>query len=279
MKKIEKNITYDENTDTYLVNFRLEKKETTRNFPTLQDAITYRDTINAEKLKFKIKRDIEAIRNQEKQYMVTHNETYPENLYELCVTDYHDYEDVLEHFDEILALRLTDRERQFIKWYFEDMHTFSEVANLSDPKITMERARQIVSKAMRKIKWSIMAYRKHKLIEEQKQERIKENELRLQILEDFKATHNLTNEVLGIIDNPILDKLYIDELDLSVRSYNCLRRANIKTLEDIMQLVLEGHFEKRISKIRNMGRKSVREIIERIHVYGDKYHIVEFQNL
>lgn len=55
----------------------------------------------------------------------------------------------------------------------------------------------------------------------------------------------------------------IDDLELSVRSYNCLKRAGINTLED-----LTGKTEDEMMKVRNLGRKSLDEVIEKLHSLG-----------
>jgi len=58
---------------------------------------------------------------------------------------------------------------------------------------------------------------------------------------------------------PDLSKTKIDELELSVRASNCLKRANIYTLADLLEKT-----EDDLSKIRNLGNKSVDEIIEKL---------------
>lgn len=55
----------------------------------------------------------------------------------------------------------------------------------------------------------------------------------------------------------------LEELDLSVRSYNCLKRAGINTLEDITQKTEEDMF-----KIRNLGRKNLEEIEQKLQEFG-----------
>ena len=55
----------------------------------------------------------------------------------------------------------------------------------------------------------------------------------------------------------------IDDLDLSARSFNCLKRANINTLEDLEELSYEE-----LLKIRNLGEKSALEIITKAKKYG-----------
>ncbi len=55
----------------------------------------------------------------------------------------------------------------------------------------------------------------------------------------------------------------IDELDLGVRSNNCLRRAGINTVEELLQKTEED-----MMKIRNLGRKSLEEIIKKLNEFG-----------
>ena len=55
----------------------------------------------------------------------------------------------------------------------------------------------------------------------------------------------------------------IEELDLSVRSYNCLKRAGINTVED-----LSNKSEEDMMKVRNLGRKSLEEVINKLHGLG-----------
>ncbi len=56
----------------------------------------------------------------------------------------------------------------------------------------------------------------------------------------------------------------IEDLELSVRAFNCLKRANIHTIGD-----LTGKTEDELGKIRNLGKKSVDEILEKLKSYND----------
>ncbi len=58
-------------------------------------------------------------------------------------------------------------------------------------------------------------------------------------------------------------KMAIEEMDLSVRSYNCLKRANIHTVEDLTK-----KSEDDMLKVRNLGRKSLDEVINKLGSYG-----------
>ena len=55
----------------------------------------------------------------------------------------------------------------------------------------------------------------------------------------------------------------IEDMDLSVRSYNCLKRANIHTVEDLTKKT-----EDEMLKVRNLGRKSLDEVIQKLESYG-----------
>ena len=52
----------------------------------------------------------------------------------------------------------------------------------------------------------------------------------------------------------------IEELELSVRSYNCLKRAGISTVQD-----LANKSEAEMMKVRNLGKKSLDEVINKLH--------------
>ena len=58
-------------------------------------------------------------------------------------------------------------------------------------------------------------------------------------------------------------ELTIEELDLSVRSFNCLKRANINTVEDLISKT-----EDEMMKVRNLGRKSLEEVINKLAMMG-----------
>ena len=58
-------------------------------------------------------------------------------------------------------------------------------------------------------------------------------------------------------------ELTIEELDLSVRSFNCLKRANINTVEDLISKT-----EDEMMKVRNLGRKSLEEVMNKLAMMG-----------
>ena len=58
-------------------------------------------------------------------------------------------------------------------------------------------------------------------------------------------------------------EMTIEELELSVRSFNCLKRAGISTVED-----LTNKTEPEMMKVRNLGKKSLEEVIAKLHSLG-----------
>lgn len=62
-------------------------------------------------------------------------------------------------------------------------------------------------------------------------------------------------------------EMTIEELDLSVRSFNCLKRAGINTVED-----LTNKSENDMMKVRNLGRKSLEEVIAKLQMLGFSLH-------
>ena len=58
-------------------------------------------------------------------------------------------------------------------------------------------------------------------------------------------------------------EMTIEELDLSVRSYNCLKRAGVNTVED-----LAGKTEEDMMRVRNLGKKSLEEVLNKMESLG-----------
>ena len=57
--------------------------------------------------------------------------------------------------------------------------------------------------------------------------------------------------------------MMIEDLDLSVRSYNCLKRAGIQTVDELTQKT-----EEEMMRVRNLGKKSMKEVKEKITELG-----------
>ena len=81
-------------------------------------------------------------------------------------------------------------------------------------------------------------------------------------LSDTVASQSIVREKNQDVDPPAL-KLTIEELDLSVRSFNCLKRANINTVRDLINKTPEE-----MMKVRNMGKKSLDEVQNKLAMMG-----------
>ena len=79
--------------------------------------------------------------------------------------------------------------------------------------------------------------------------------------EDAKDT-SIMVEREETIKEKVLE-MTIEELDMSVRSFNCLTRAGIDTVED-----LTNRTEEDMIKVRNLGKKSLEEVIQKLHSLG-----------
>ena len=93
------------------------------------------------------------------------------------------------------------------------------------------------------------------------------------LIEHFKLFMTLTNhandvEVMIEKEDDKKEKVLemtIEELDLSVRSFNCLKRAGINTVEDLV-----SKSEDEMMKVRNLGRKSLEEVMAKLDSLGFK---------
>lgn len=90
----------------------------------------------------------------------------------------------------------------------------------------------------------------------------------LNILTDLSEVADLTGVMTAKKEDNKQKKLEtsIDDLDFSVRAYNCLKRAGINTLGDLTE-----KSELEMMKIRNLGKKSLKEVIDRIKDMGLKF--------
>lgn len=87
----------------------------------------------------------------------------------------------------------------------------------------------------------------------------------LEIFIDLSETAKNTQVMIEKEENKkekVLE-MSIEDLELSVRSFNCLKRANISTVEDIAKMT-----ESEMMKVRNLGKKSLDEVVAKLHSLG-----------
>ena len=81
---------------------------------------------------------------------------------------------------------------------------------------------------------------------------------------------NIEKDIAPVEENKY-ENFAIEELDLSVRSYNCLKRAGIQTV-----LELTEKTEEDMMKVKNLGKKSLKEIKDKIAAYGLSFKDFEY---
>ena len=86
------------------------------------------------------------------------------------------------------------------------------------------------------------------------------------------ADLNSISDATGIMAEKKVDTITktletpIEEIEFSVRAYNCLKRANINTMQDLIDKK-----ESEVTKIRNLGKKSLKEVIDKVNEMGLKF--------
>ena len=87
-------------------------------------------------------------------------------------------------------------------------------------------------------------------------------ELMTNVHEAVNDMESVMKEAQGEVQNKGL-VMMIEDLDLSVRSYNCLKRAGIQTVEELTQRT-----EDEMMRVRNLGKKSLKEVKDKIYDLG-----------
>ena len=157
-------------------------------------------------------------------------------------------------FDSIFK-ELTYREQTVLEMRYRDSLTLDEAGNKME--LTRERIRQIEYKALRKINRGLIRFIRD--VKPDIEKLMKENAELKQYIAQLQATASRTSE-LNIPESvkPLLLDTPIEELDFSVRTYNCLKRAQINYVMDIV------NYKDRFDYIRNLGTRSLEEIISTI---------------
>ena len=203
----------------------------------------------------------------------TSKEEYPQNLLDAVACEWEEQRP--DEFSQTLAYvlaGLTEREQAVIEMRFKRCMTYEQTGR--EFNVTRERIRQIETKALRKLRHPSRLYLiKHGVRrwvadarEEGRQETISE-ELRQAIDSVLKIADALKIDLNAAakIETENLADIPIEDLCLSVRSYNVLHRAGYNTLEDVSKLSFDE-----LLQLRNMGRKSAMEILKVLEERGFK---------
>lgn len=177
---------------------------------------------------------------------------------------------------------LNEQEQEFVWLYYKLEYSMGEIGKKYD--LTAARVQQVIARGLRKMRHArlqnmvrygysgVMMRGENKRLEQENEELEKRNAyLKERIAENRKAADEMSRKLeeqvgAAVVDVPNLDIL-IDELDLSVRAYNCLHRAGCHTVEDIVKYCKDPD-KNGLLGIRNMGRRSAEEVAMRLRSFG-----------
>lgn len=174
---------------------------------------------------------------------------YPDNLlYDIFGREWEyprpaDFDGSLEY----VLHSLTERERRILDFRYKEGLTYEEIEKRFC--VTRERIRQINAKSFRKLRHpGRLNYLKYGI-------------------SGVIARQSESAREAALASLPKLDikpeDITLEELELSVRSYNCLKRAGMNTLRDVAEMTFDE-----LCHVRNLGKKSVDEICAVLTGYG-----------
>ena len=195
-------------------------------------------------------------------------------------------QDQLDGLEKALTM-LTEREQQVIDAYYRRGLNLEKAGY--EQNVTRERLRQILAKAVRKLRHparkNLIVYGLETAKEMSEVRKLKAELTATEIaLDQWQTELDARAELMGYHDRKMrgvpefsddakgddsdtanhgLQNLSIEEIELSVRSYNCLKRAGINSVADILKLS-----EEEMMTARNLGRKSMAEVVQKMHELG-----------
>ena len=163
---------------------------------------------------------------------------------------------------------LSPREKDILELRYKEKLTYEQIGKLHN--ITGESVRCSHSKSLRRLRYPSRLRQMKTYFHDdvyKNREEFKELERRNRELEKsimFYTESKLSSDELGGLIRVIdVMETRLEDLGFSVRTYNCLSRANVINLKDITELTL-----KELQNIRNLGNKSSDEVINKLKEYG-----------
>jgi DNA-binding CsgD family transcriptional regulator len=207
--------------------------------------------------------------------MTVLTDIYPLNLARAVLGDGKDARAIYIPGISAVMGTLTEREEEVLRLRFKDKMTLEKCGKIYG--VTRERIRQIEAKALRKLRHPTRAnmiksvpltelqakHSEYMKLQNEYEWLKKAFESLEKAFESLAAQKTEPGVIIPSVERAILLEKTIEELDLSVRSFNCLKRAGKNTLRDISEMT-EGE----LMKVRNLGRKSYEEIIAKLKEHG-----------
>lgn len=203
--------------------------------------------------------------------------TWPENLFRevLWNNDFNGPEmpaDFLGSLEYILHSTMTEREALVLRCRYQNEETYGMIGLRVG--VQQERIRQILNKAIRKLRHPARSkYLKYGVAKQVERfgELCREEAFKEGYQESIRNAQEDMDEIQPVV-NPYgeqnlvpvnaVEDIPIENLDLSVRLYNGLKRSNINTIGDLLKKTKQEVF-----RIRNLGVQSLRELEEKLAQY------------
>ena len=204
-------------------------------------------------------------------------------------------QDQIDGFEEALST-FPERDQQFLREYYEDNKTLEEIGR--NHSMSRERPRQVIEHMIFKlrypplrgfIKYGKEGYAIHResidiaaqlsKLEQDREELLARKKSFEKQLEELRGLEAEIKAVTGEAPKAFEPVKYIadinvDDMGLSVRSYNCIKRAGINTLAELLDVI--DNRPEFFLKIRNFGRRSILEVFEKIFALtGITYKVTE----
>lgn len=285
--KVESNIWYDKERNVYRVHMGYNRKYFDgcaedieyNTYEQARDSLKEIRDIVAQNKMTKLRRI--ALEKELEEIKKLDDHPFPFNALEITMSEEEITNIPLSLIDDVEKLIMNSdvikpRELDCFLKHFRDGITLEEIGKQLE--VSRERVRQLCWLACKKLKHLILNYDKmverERKLQQEKEQMEKLEEHRREIIEIFRQSGVYNEDMViefGTVEVCPSESSYlkqtlnttIEEMDLSVRSFNCLRRAGIQTLEDLTK-----HTENEMYKVRNLGKKSLREIKEKLLGFG-----------
>lgn len=204
-------------------------------------------------------------------------ECYPVNLMRVVLSADDEMIDSPWNYDILgfqkLIAELSDREQRVIELRYRFGMTLESAGK--EMQVTRERVRQVEIRAIRKLSGNIHRFQKPDQVEvHDYEELLRENQVLRSAFDNLVGViHDVYPQILEKVkeaqrkaEADVVENKHIEELELSVRSYNCLCRAGLNTIGKVIEY--DKNPKTSWMNVRNLGRKSIEEIRVRMFEFA-----------
>lgn len=202
---------------------------------------------------------------------------YPVNLMRVVLSADDEMIDSPWNYDILgfqkLITELSDREQRVIELRYRFGMTLESAGK--EMQVTRARIRQVEIRAIRKLSYNIHRFQKPGQVEvHDYEELLRENQVLRSAFDNLVGViHDVYPQILDKVkeaqrkaEADLVENKHIEELELSVRSYNCLIRAGLNTIGKVIEY--DKNPKTSWLNVRNLGRKSIEEIRVRLFEFA-----------